>query len=96
MSLKIWNWRNDSNDTASKIIDLLHKDLESISKKLSISKNLTSILDILNEGNEATQFLNLHKKNKSIRETVKHFIEQFTIMDFKSHDMIKSAIKLSS
>lgn len=89
LNAEIWDWRNDSTRKASSIIESLLKNLLPVAKKLDILKYLTSITQILNNGNESSKFINLYKKNKSIQETITHFIDEFTIMDFNTHKMIK-------
>ena len=89
LNATIWDWRNDSQDKAYKIIDSLYKDIRTTANRIGTLKHLNSISDILHEGNEATQFLNMYKKNKSIEATIQHFIKQFTMMDFKYLRMIK-------
>ena len=93
LSAKIWDWRNDSKAEAYKVIESLYKETEETAKKLGIIKYLLPITDILKEGNEAMYFLNMYKKTKSIQKTIQHFIEQFTIMDLNSKEMIKNQLK---
>ncbi len=92
LNASIWDWRRDTTNKTSNIIESLYKDMELIAKELNILTYLNPILDILTNGNEATNFMSLYKKNNSIPQTIKYFIEQFTLLDFKSQDMIKSKI----
>lgn len=85
----IWDWRSDSSCEAKKIIKSLLADLTPIARKLDISSYLSPINEILTDGNEATQFLNMYKKTSSISQTIKHFTRKFTFMDYKLHKMIK-------
>lgn len=89
LNAKIWDWRNDSTRKASYIIESLLQNLSPVAKKLDILKYLSFITQILNNGNEASQFINLYKKNNSIQETITHFIREFTIIDFNAYKMIK-------
>lgn len=90
LNAKIWDWRNDTNTKVYKIIETLYKDLKDIADKLGILKHLNPINDILTEGNEANQFLEMYNKNKSIQKTIQHFIEQSTIVDLKHQETIKA------
>ena len=90
LDAQIWDWRNDTTTTAYKIIEPLYTDLTEIAKKINVTKHLQPINDILHNGNEARHFLKMHKKTNSIEHTMQHFIDQFTIMDLKYHEMIKS------
>ena len=89
LSATIWDWRNNTNNKAHKIIESLYKDLKDTAKKLDILKYLSPVLDILRDGNEATQFLTMYKKNKSISATMQHFIQQFNIIDLKANKIYK-------
>lgn len=90
LNAKIWDWRNDTKIEAYKIIEFLYKDIQNTAKKLDILEYLNPVIDILKEGNEASQFMERYKKNKSIAETIQHFIKQFNHMDLKSLDIIHS------
>ncbi len=92
LNAKIWNWRNDTKDEAYKIIESLYKDLNNIAKELNISNHLEAVTDILKDGNEAMQFLEMYKRNKSISQTIKHFTYEFNVLDLKSYNMIKKAL----
>ncbi|MBI3591822.1 MAG: glutamate--cysteine ligase [Candidatus Melainabacteria bacterium] len=92
LNAKIWDWRGDTEIEAYKIIETLYKDLKNTASKLDILKYLNPITGILKDGNEATQFLEMYNKNKSIQQTIQYFIKQFTIMDSKALDMIKNPV----
>ncbi len=92
LNAKIWNWKNDSEEKVYKIIESLYKEHQNTAKDMNILEYLNPAIEILKDGNEATQFLELYNKTGSIQKTIQHFIEQFTIMDFKSLDMMKMKI----
>ena len=89
LNAKLWNWKTDKEERASNIIESLYKEHENIAKDMNILEYLNPVIEIIRDGNEATQFLEMYNKNSSIQKTIQHFIEQFTIMDLKSLDMIK-------
>ena len=93
LNAKIWDWRNDSKIEAYKLIEYLYKDLGSIAEQSGILKYLNTIPDILKDGNEATQFINMYNKTKSIPKTIQHFAEQFTNMDFEYGKMLRNPIE---
>lgn len=92
---KIWDWRNDSKIEAYKIIESLYKELRVIGEDLKIQKYLNAITNILEDSNEATQFIKMYNKTSSIPKTIQHYIEQFANLDLKYGSLIKNPIKLS-
>ena len=93
LNAKIWDWRNEKEDTISNIIESLYKEFKDIAKNMNILEYLNPLLEILRDGNESTQYMEMYNKTRSIEKTIQHFIEQFTIMDLKSANMIKNPIK---
>lgn len=89
LDAKLWDWKSDKEEKAYNIIEFLYKGFKDTAKNLNILEYLNPLLEILNEGNEATQFIKMYNKTGSIQKTMQHFIEQFTMMDLKSVDMIK-------
>lgn len=81
LNAMIWDWRHDSKRKIYQIIESLYTEIEDTAKRLNILRNLSPLFDILQNGNEAIQFLNMYKKNKSISITIQYFIQQFTMMD---------------
>ena len=89
LNTTIWDWRNDTENKCQNVIDSLYKELEDMAKKIEVLKYFERIQLILQDGNEATQFIETYKNNNSIQQTIQHFINQFTIMDLKSRNMIR-------
>jgi len=89
LDAKLWDWKNDKEEKAYNIIESLYKEFKDTAKNISILEYLNPLSEILKDGNEATQFMKMYNKTGSIQKTMQHFIEQFTIMDLKSLDMIK-------
>ena len=89
LDAKLWNWKDDKEEKAYSIIESLYKEYQNIAKDMNILEYLNPVLEILKDGNEATQFMEMYNKTRSIEKTMQYFIEQFTIMDLKSSDMIK-------
>ncbi|MBI1858541.1 MAG: putative glutamate--cysteine ligase, partial [Candidatus Melainabacteria bacterium] len=81
LTAKLWDWRNDSENTAKQIISNLYTELSPTAKNLGIIKYFNQIQLILEEENEATQFLNHYGKTKSIQATIQYFIEKFAESD---------------
>jgi len=81
LTAKLWDWRNDSENTAKQIISNLYTELSPTAKNLDIIKYFNQIQLILEEENEATQFLNHYGKTKSIQATIQYFIEKFAESD---------------
>ncbi|OGI10627.1 MAG: putative glutamate--cysteine ligase [Candidatus Melainabacteria bacterium RIFCSPLOWO2_02_FULL_35_15] len=89
LNAKIWNWKDDSEEKASSIIESLYKEYKKTAKDMNILEYLNPILEILKDDNEATQFMKMYNKTGSIEKTMQYFIEQFTIIDLTSANMIK-------
>ena len=89
LDAKLWDWRNDKEEKAFNIIESLYKEHQNTAKDINILEYLNPILEILKDGNEATQFIKMYNKTGSIQKTIQHFIEQFAFMDLKSSDRIK-------
>lgn len=93
LNAKIWDWRSDSVQDCSIVIESLYKELMQTSKKLGISSYIDPINDILSTGNEATLFLKKYNNEKSIAKTVQYFTEQFNILDLKYKSSIDNTAK---
>ena len=89
LNAKIWNWKSDCEEKAHSIIESLYKEFKNIAKDMNILEYLNPLLEILKDENEAEQFMKMYNKTRSIEKTMQHFIEQFTIIDLKSADMMK-------
>ena len=94
MSAQIWDWRNDRNEKTENIIESLYKDNEYTANNLGVSEHLKPLVNIIKDGNEATQFLEHYKTSNSIPKTLQHFTEQFNIMDLRYWDMIKNPTEI--
>lgn len=92
LNAKIHNWRNDSEDSIHKIIENLYVRLLPLSKELNINSVFNPILKILENGNDATQFIQSYNNNLSIEKTIQHFTEQFYMMDLKAYNSISYKI----
>ena len=90
LQAKIWDWRNDTTNEASVIIESLYKDLKLVANKLDILKYLNPIVNILEDGNEAMQYLKIYKDTNSIQKTMQHFINQFTNTDLHSYETVNN------
>lgn len=89
LKANLWNWKTDSEDKAYNIIESLYKEAHNTARDINILEYLNPILEILKDGNEATQFMEMYNRTGSIEKTMQHFVNQFTIMDLKSADMLK-------
>ena len=94
LNAKIWDWRNDTEEKAFKIIESLYKDLTITANKLNIGNNIKPITEILTEGNEAMNFIKMYNKNNSIKKTVQYFIQEYEASDLKSYNLIKNKINI--
>ena len=84
LNAKIWDWENDKEDTVYNIVERLYINIKEIADLTNITPHLNPLVKILEDDNEASQFMNMYNKNGSIQKTMEHFIEQFTIKDFAS------------
>ncbi|MBI2996067.1 MAG: glutamate--cysteine ligase [Candidatus Melainabacteria bacterium] len=89
LKAKIWDWRNERSNEASKIIESLYKENKDIAKKIDVLKHYNLITNILEKGNESTEFLVTYKNKKSIDTTMQYFIQQFKNMDLRYYNKIK-------
>ena len=82
LNAKIWNWKDDSEEKASSIIESLYKEYKKTAKDMNILEYLNPILEILKDDNEATQFMKMYNKTGSIekftlfRDAGKYFFEK--------------------
>jgi predicted glutamate--cysteine ligase len=90
----IWDWRNDTEEKAYKIIESLYKDLTITANKLNMDNNIKPLTEITTEGNEATNFIKMYNKNKSIEKTIQYFIQEYEANDLKSYNLIKNKINI--
>ena len=95
LDAEVYNWRTDSKQTAREIIESIYKNSLPISTRLGITNYLCPILSILEEGNEATQFLKHYGKSKSISNTIQYFLQEFHNTDLKAYDTIKDEVKIN-
>ena len=91
LDAKIWDWRNDTELEAYKIIENSYKKLKPLAEKIGILKHLNNIFEILENGNEASRFTRMYKKNNSISKTMQHFVRHFTNLDLKYSKIIRTA-----
>ncbi len=89
LNAKIWHWKDDKEDKACNIIESVYKNFKDLAKDMNIFEYLNPLTEILKDGNEATQFMEMYNKTGSIQKTMQSFIEQFTLIDLKLADMIK-------
>lgn len=86
----IWDWRNDTFAKASTIVDSVLKEIEPTVEKIGITKYLAPVMNILKNGNEATNYLKKYSEERSIPKTMQYFIKEFNIMDIEYSSLIQS------
>lgn len=81
LEAKIWDWRKDQVIKITDFIEDVYKENLKTAKMLNINNFLTPIMKILEEGNEASRHIKMYRKTADIKKTVKHFTEEFTLLD---------------
>ena len=83
LNATIWDWRSDTKNKTFKVIENIIKELQETLRLTGLLKYQKEILDILENGNESTQFISIYNKKRSISPTLKYGIEQFNYLDLK-------------
>lgn len=90
---EIYDWRSDSIVKVKDLILSLHNKNRHIAISLGSSIYYDEIPQIINNGNESSQFTHYFLKTGSIESTMHHFISLFEESDLKSYEYLKAKLK---
>ena len=93
LDARIWDWRNNTERKCSEVIESIYSSLSPLANELGIIEYLNPILDIVENGNESTNFIKKYKKVGRIEETIQYFIEEFTNTDLKYKTLFENQVK---